>query len=223
MFTDRDKAAVRAIVSIFETGRPRGNYAAVAVLDDGAGISYGAHQATDRSNALDAIVRRYVERGGKFAGRLSPYLAQFALNTPQSIARLGRDAALRSVLKKAAEEKLMRQIQDEVFDEKYMQPAIEAAEGSGWIYPLSLAVVYDSFIHGSWSRIRDGVPAGLPEKQWIARYVRERRAWLMSIGRLRKTVYRMDALQYLIDQQCWQLATPFRVRGLTVTDEHLEV
>jgi hypothetical protein len=35
-----------AIVNIFETGKPFGEFAAVAVLNDGAGISYGISQFT---------------------------------------------------------------------------------------------------------------------------------------------------------------------------------
>ena len=36
-FTENDKLKAMAIVNIFETSRPFGDYAACAVLDDGAG------------------------------------------------------------------------------------------------------------------------------------------------------------------------------------------
>ena len=49
-----------AIVSIFETGKPRGNYAALAVLNDGAGISYGIKQFTHRSGSLLQVVEKYL-------------------------------------------------------------------------------------------------------------------------------------------------------------------
>ncbi len=40
-FTEIDKLKAVAIVNIFETSRPFGDYAAYAVLNDGAGVSYG--------------------------------------------------------------------------------------------------------------------------------------------------------------------------------------
>src|SRR5687768_4871313 len=49
-----------AIVSIFETGKPRGNYATVAVLNDGAGISYGIKQFTHRSGSLLQVIEKYL-------------------------------------------------------------------------------------------------------------------------------------------------------------------
>ena len=51
--------------------------------------------------------------------------------------------------------------------------AIAACEGSGFVLPLSLAVIYDSIVHGSYERIRDRVrlraltPSIEFEKAWI--------------------------------------------------------
>jgi chitosanase len=94
-------------------------------------------------------------------------------------------------------------------------------DGSGWVEPLSLAIVYDSFIHGSFARIRDRVPSHLPERQWITTYLAERREWLASISRLRKTLYRMDALRALIEANNWKLRTPFTVRGVVINEDDL--
>jgi hypothetical protein len=52
MFSERDKLIALAIVHIFETGKAFGDYTAVAVLNDGAGISYGINQFTHRSGSL---------------------------------------------------------------------------------------------------------------------------------------------------------------------------
>jgi len=53
-----------AVVNIFETGKPFGEFAAVAVLNDGAGISYGISQFTHRSGSLLAVVEKYLASGG---------------------------------------------------------------------------------------------------------------------------------------------------------------
>src|SRR3989442_7860583 len=64
-FTENDKLKSLAIVHIFETSRPFGDYAAVAVLDDGAGVSYGISQFTHRSGSLAAVVDLYLNSGGQ--------------------------------------------------------------------------------------------------------------------------------------------------------------
>ncbi len=55
-----DISKAMAIVSIFETGKPHGNYAALVVLNDGAGISYGIKQFTHRSGSLLQVVEKYL-------------------------------------------------------------------------------------------------------------------------------------------------------------------
>lgn len=246
-FSARAINAARAIVSTFETYPPtaRPNYAQLAVLPDGPGrvlqVTFGAHQATDRADSLDEIIKRYaalaLERG---EGALNPewldgaelltvYLPRLAKNTPQSCADLATDADFKTLLKRVSTDPLMHQAQNEVFDENYMRPAIAAVEGSGWIEPLSLAVVYDSMIHGGWRRLRNKVqPAG--EHEWISRYVAVRDANLANAGGdhsifdnklLRNTVYRTATLRNLIHANNWHLATPFVAHGVTVTEDDI--
>jgi chitosanase len=223
-FTDRDKTAARIIVSIFETGTAAGNYSEVAVLADGAGISYGAHQGTHRSGTLLKIVQRYCELKPEATAAFAEYLPKLGDDSDKSVAALSRNAKLKSLLRQAGRDPLMRRAQDEVFDSAYMRKAEAVCEGSNFVFPLTLAVIYDSHIHGSWARIRDRVPAGLPEKQWIARYIAERRAWLAGHKNplLRKTVYRMDAFQKLVATANWHLQPPFTVRGVRVTSALLD-
>src|SRR5574338_1656141 len=66
-FTERTKLIALAIVRIFETSKPFGDFGAVAVLNDGAGVSYGINQFTHRSGALLAVIERYFELGGEVA------------------------------------------------------------------------------------------------------------------------------------------------------------
>lgn len=197
----RDIAAAGAIVSCFETGRPHGKTDAVAVLRDDAGVSYGKHMATDRADSLDAIVKLYVEKNGKYANQLAPYIGELAKNTKDSIRKLSRDEVLKSTLRKAGLDPIMIECQNEVFRKMYMGPAIKECELRGYVLPLSLAVIYDSKVHGSFKLVSDRVVADKTnEKQWITCYLAYRRAWLANHTKLvlQNTVYRSDTFLALI-------------------------
>lgn len=222
-FNDRDRAAAKAIVAVFETGRVRGNASAVAVLPDGAGVSYGSHQCTHRAGSLLAVVREAIALGCPDAAALLPYVKPLSNTSPQSVSRLARDGHFHALLRHAGLTPEMRRAQEVVFDRDYLQPALDACEGSGFVEPLSLAVVFDGFIHGGFARIRDRVPPELEERDWIVRYLTARRAWLAGHAKpiLRKTVYRQDAFFALIKTDNWALRTPFSVRGVAVREEDL--
>jgi len=82
MITAPQKHAIDCIISIFETGRvpTAAAYATCTILPDGAGISYGKHQSTDRAGSLDKVVQRYIELGGQHAAAFRPMLPYFASN-----------------------------------------------------------------------------------------------------------------------------------------------
>jgi hypothetical protein len=200
-FTEKDKLKALAIVHIFETSRPFGDYAACAVLNDGAGVSYGINQFTHRSGSLLDVVNAYLDNGGQ-VGRAAieealPLLRQ---KSAGAIATLAGNTRFKKALKAAAVTSEMRSAQHEIAEKRYLRPAIDAAEGSGFALPLSLAVIYDSINHGSYARIRDRVKIARRnyasdiefEKAWVYSYVKNRDAWLESIPRLAVTDYRTD-------------------------------
>lgn len=222
-FTKRNKAAVKALVSCHETGKPVGNYSALVVLTDDAGITYGCHQATHKSGTIHKIVKMYCDiSNSEVSKRLEPYIAGF--KNPSLRHKYAADKKLKNLLIQAGEEPAMRFVQDKVFEVNYLEPAIQAVLGSGWTHPLSLAVVYDSMIQGGWTRVRDRVK-GANEKTWIKKYVAARRKWLLSSSRpiVRKSVYRMATFERLIANGNWFLDTPFLVHGVKVNDDHLAV
>ena len=211
-----------AIVSVFETGRPNGDPSAVVVLEDGAGISYGVHQGTDKSGALDAIVSRYIAEGGALAVELSAYLPHLVENrsiTAGARAEWVRD--LMDVLRRAGADPIMRQAQDDVFEEGYWLPAVRIAKRLGLVEPLSMAVIYDTTIHSGPAgvdRIRPRFRAlppsrGGAERAWTRAYVIARRDWLNAhpTPAVRRTVYRMAAFLAWIADGRWDLATPLVV------------
>jgi chitosanase len=238
-FTESDKQKAMAIVRIFETGKPLGDYAAVAVLNDGAGVSFGTSQFTHRSGALRGVIDEYLRLGGIVGRRvlIEKYRLLHTIS-PEAIDRLSTDTAFKNALRAAAVTREMRAAQNKIAVEKYLQPAVEACEGSGFILPLSLAVIYDSMTHGSYERIRDrvrvsksegfsrstdgtGLVPGVTltfEKAWITEYVRQRDAWLASIPRLRATRYRTRFFLDQIKVGRWHLELPLYVHGVRLSE-----
>ena len=219
-FSNIDKLKVLAIVNIFETSKPFGDYAACVVLNDGAGVSYGINQFTHRSGSLLEVINSYLSNGGKI-GRtvLEANLLKLQARSARSINSLAADKSFKKALKAAAVTREMRFAQNQVAFERYLKPAIEACHGFGFTLPLSLAVIYDSINHGSWEKIRDRVGKCDSEKAWITEYVRQRDAWLKSVPRLMTTRYRT---RFFLDQIAvghWELELPFTVHGIRLTKE----
>lgn len=214
--------AAKAIVNLFETGEVLGHYGAVTVLQGDTGhLTYGRSQTTLGSGNLHVLIERYCAgEGARFARRLETWLPALKRRDVQ----LDADAKLHNVLRACADDAVMRDTQDAFFDETYWEPAVRAARKLGAKTPLGIAIVYDSWVHGSWAPMRERTDARGPlsqvgERAWMARYVQTRRAWLASHPNslLRKTVYRMDAFQRLIDQDLWALPLPLVVRDREIS------
>jgi chitosanase len=213
MYSEQDIAAATAIVNIFETGKPIGDYAAAAVLDDGAGVSYGIGQFTHRSGALAAVVRGYVAGGGSAGRRVfEDRLPALGKKDGASIGAIAGDAEFAKALRAAAATPEMHRAQDEVLSERYMKPALDICRERAFTLPLSLAVVYDSMVHGSWKKIAEHVSQD-GEKNWISEYVRVRDKWLARVPRLRKTRYRTKFFLDQINARNWTLKLPLTVNG----------
>lgn len=228
-----------AIVNIFETGMAFGDFAACVVLNDGAGISYGISQFTHRSGSLAAVAERYLENGGTVGRQiLEGALPMLRRTEPAIVRSVSANDRLKKTLLGASVTREMREAQLHVALTRYLTPAIDACKGSGFVLPLSLAVIYDSITHGSYEKIRDRVKAALlddatgereagaldpaAEKAWITEYLRRRDAWLASIARLNATRYRT---RFFLDQIAlgkWELALPMNVNGHRLTDADLE-
>lgn len=222
MLTDLQKGAVQAIVNIFETSAPRGDYASVTLLTGDTGhLTYGRSQTTLASGNLYLLIKDYVDTDGAvFAKALRPYLSRLdAIDLS-----LDLDTDFHAVLRSAGDDTAMQRAQDAFFDRIFWAPAVRSAAYIGSDMPLGMAVIYDSRIHGSWHAIRDrvikefGSLSDLGEKTWMWRYVSYRKNWLATHSNtlLRKTVYRMDSMQTLMGSEKWDLSLPFSVRGITI-------
>ena len=230
-FTENDKMKALAIVHVFETSKPFGDYAACVVLNDGAGVSYGINQFTHRSGSLAAVVREYLANGGQLGREiLTAALPILARKTPAAIERLASDALFKRTLKTAAITREMKEAQRTIACERYLYPAIEICVRMRFVTPLSLAVIYDSVTHGSFELIaarvtgvvRTTVLGDLAfEKAWITEYIRARHRWLTELRRLRVTSYRT---KFFLDQIAignWELKLPITVHGVRLTSDIL--
>lgn len=218
-FTERAKTIVLAIVHIFETAKPFGDYGAVAVLSDGAGFSVGINQFTHKSGSLAKVIMRFMELGGEIPDEISFALPDF--KSGRNIAVRSADRKLRNAIKSLGTDELWRQAQREIAFEHYLKPALDACEGSKFKHPLSLAVIYDSINQGSFPKVRDRVSVSdTNEKAWIAEYCADRKAFLASSRKaiVRSTVYRPNFFLSLIANNNWDLKLPINVNGHRLTE-----
>lgn len=229
--TTEQKRVIDCVLSIFETGRipTPAAYSTCAILADGAGISYGKHQSTDRGGALDKIVDLYIQKGGKHADELKQFVPKLALNEsakvdPKNIPSWAK--YLIGVLKTAGADPLMQECQDIIFDSNYWAPAVGHATSLGLTSALGHLVIYDTCIHsgpGGVAVIRARFPElppskGGDEKAWIQAYVTARRGWLAANKNalVQRAVYRMDSFNEMIKAGNWSLVTPMVVRGVKI-------
>ncbi|WP_163560367.1 peptidoglycan-binding protein [Halomonas sp. NO4] len=227
MITPRQKAAAQAIVNVFETGRARGEYGKVTLLAGDSGhLTYGRAQTTLASGNLHLLIRNYCDADdAAHAAELRPYLGRLEACD----LALDGDTDLHRLLESAGSDPVMQETQDAFFDRVYWAPAARSAEAVGAHSALGHAIVYDSHIHGSWGFMRrrteaeQGSPDALGEHAWLQAYLQVRRDWLAGHANrlLRRTVYRMDSLQALCDADSWDLALPFRVRGVHIDESVL--
>ena len=244
-FTNDDRLKAMAIVNIFETSRPFGDYAACVVLNDGAGVSYGINQFTHRSGSLQAVVETYLNNGGMIGREaLSANIPILRLRIASAINKLAADERFKNALRAAGVTDEMKEAQQQIAFAKYLRPALTICEAKGFVLPLSLAVVYDSVTHGSWERIAERVggaasrklldlperhslsahraaePQGKDEsgeKAWITEYIRKRHLWLSNIPRLKAANYRTKFFLDQIAISNWELRLPLNVHGVRLT------
>jgi chitosanase len=223
--THEQRRAIDAIVCIHETGRlpsPEA-YSTVALLHDGAGLSVGKHQSTDRANSLDLTVKRYIESGGIYADALKPYYVRLVANEtatvdPNDPPQWVLD--LMEVLRKAGTDPLMQEAQDYVFDQNYYAPAAAKCRELGLVTALAHLIMYDVHVQSGAQRVdklRNLFPERPPstggsESLWVQAFLKARGDWLRghSSPVIQKTIYRVNWLQKLVEAQHWDLAVPFK-------------
>ncbi len=216
------KKAAQAIVNIFETGTPYGDYGMVTLLPGDTGhLTYGRSQTTLASGNLYLLIKAYCStEGAEYGDELALFLPRLA----ETDLTLDNDFQFRQLLRRAGDDPVMQQVQDGFFDRVYWEPAFNTAKSCGIKCELGVSVVYDSFVHGAWHHVKRltdqeaGPIEEIGETNWVAEYVLARRNWLASHPNrlLHRTVYRMDSFRQIIATQNWGLALPFVVRGVII-------
>jgi chitosanase len=224
MIAPKIKQLIERIINVFETGTPDGKYDQITILPDGKDqslqITYGRSQTTEQGN-LAKLLTLYVKNNGAFAGQVSPFLSLVGSKP------LVDNQPFKELLQRAArEDAVMRSTQDEFFDLVYYNPALEFFEKNGFTLPLSMLVVYDSYIHSGGipaflrKRFGEFPPAkGGDEKKWTTSYVDIRHQWLKyhSNPIVQRTVYRTQCFKDQIALENWDLQKlPILAHGVAV-------
>jgi len=220
---DIQKQTCLAIVNVFETGSPKGNYGAVTLLPGDTGhLTYGRSQTTLSTGNLYLLIKAYVDNpDAQYVDEFRSYLDRLS----QKDLSLDNDLQFRSLLREAGSDPVMQTEQDSFFDRAYYQPAMNSAANVGLTLPLSQTVVYDSNIQGAWGKVSKKlidsigkVSATCSEKDWVGKYVAARRDYLKSCKPpVPATTYRMDAFDALIAANKWDLDLPLAVRRVQIT------
>ncbi|MFN8394688.1 MAG: chitosanase [Bacteroidia bacterium] len=217
-------------ISVFENGEPTIQYAYIENIHDGRGYTAGRAGFTTRTCDLLEVLRRYdVLRPGQPIAAHIPLLESRCTNDDSSVVGL---ESLPADWVAAAADSVFLAVQDAVVDEYYFQPAYAYALELELHMPLSLLNLYDACIqHGDGddpdglgamiertNKKSGGSPAdGRDEKRWLDNFMKVRRATLRNPDdestqeAWRESVYRVDALRGLFDDEQYYLTSPLHL------------
>jgi hypothetical protein len=124
-------ADVNASVMSAETGKAEGDYAVVGDIGDGAGLSFGAHQLTEKSGGIAKFLAKMTKSGDTRAasaakgtkGELAQYLVEVG-NTPAG-----------------------KQAQEAIYNDDYALPALELAKEHGITDSAAIAQMIDHSVN----------------------------------------------------------------------------
>jgi len=224
MITESNKQLIERVINVFETGTPDGRYDQVTILADGKNksrqITYGRSQTTEQGN-LSKLIEMYIRNNGVYAEQFSRYIDKIGRQP------LADNKAFKDLLRTSAkEDQIMRSTQNEFFDLTYYNPAFEFFTKNGFTLPLSMLVIYDSYIHSGCvpqslrKRFGEYPPAkGGDEKKWTSSYVDIRHQWLKYHANpiVRRTIYRTQCFKDQIMADNWLLdKLPIMANGTPV-------
>lgn len=207
-----------SIVNCIETGTSFFDYSQITILPDGPNrirqltLSVGFTQS---STNLEKVIRLYLDKKGKYSNRFTPYLKRISTDFGLVNDKNFIDALVTS----SKNDQLMRDAQDEIFDQVYFGPALKWCEKEGIKTPLGILVVYDSMLQSGQiftflrNKFVEKTPAhGGDEKKWISSYVNVRNNWLSNHSNkaVRNSAYRTRTYIKLIEANNWDLKGPIK-------------
>lgn len=215
------RVKIKSILVYFEMGATP-DYSSVFIYNDGKGgqpqvtLSYGF---TQDYNLREVLVTYCKNTDAILRNKIKPYIRN--IKNPL----LYKDTAFIELLREAGKDPIMQQVQDELFQKLYLQPAEDWATAEGFIYPLSLAVITDSFLQSGKIpmdiriNFAERTPAnGGNEKVWVKQYLEERKRWLNSrkLDAVKKSIYRPNCFLEAVAKNNWSLLAPVNANGRTI-------
>lgn len=226
------KRRAEALTSLFENGTTEIQYGYAEALGDGRGLTAGRAGFTSATGDLLDVVERYVARvpDSPLAAYI-PRLQELAAAESDSVEGL---EGLAEAWADAADDPVFRDVQDEVVDETYYEPALAHAGDLSLCSALAVAALYDAIIQHGDGDDPDGLPAlieratdqaggspadGTNEEDWLSAFLDVRRGdlahasdpdtrdvWAESVGRC-------DVFEQLLDDGDWDLDGPLRLHS----------
>ncbi len=194
------------------------NYKSIYIYNDGNGkrkqvtLSRGF---TQDGGSLWKVLARYIQKGGAKSQFFAPYQEKM------KDGELWRDRAFLKTIGDVSTEPAMREAQDEVFNEVYLNPAIAWAQAKGFERSISYAIAVDSYLHSgrmtSWlvNSFPEHSPSeGGSEKVWMKAYLDARIDWFRRVsGPLHTCMFRPAFFLSEIAKGNWDLKCPLSVPG----------
>lgn len=203
---------IKKILLAFEQSTTSIKYNAIYTYDDGPNdtkqitLSFGI---TEYGN-LKKFLETYLSKNGQYSKDFLPYISQIGKKS------LANNVHFINLLKESAKDPVMQQCQEEAYDSMYLIPALSWCEKLNFRLPLSELVIADSFLQSGsiLNSLRNSFSTKPPncvdgnEKEWILNYCKARKVWLQNHSRsiLHKTVYRMNFMLSLIEENDWLLS-----------------
>lgn len=214
---------IKKVINMMEVGTPNFKYDDITILPDGPNgrrqitLSVGF---TEFGGNLKKVVQEYIKKEGKYAEDFKPYVDKIGKT------QLVNDSKFINLLKTASkEDQVMKDAQNKVYEDSYLQPAINWAKSRGFTKPLSFLVIIDSFLQSGQvfaflrNRFSEKTPIdGGDEKDWITAYVETRNDWLKNHTNkaVRNSAYRTKDYLRAISKNNWDLKDMILANGVEI-------
>ena len=225
--TALQKETCIAIQNVLRTGNAFHDYSHTAQIEVGFGwLEYGISRATLGSGRLGCLMEAYCSVSET---RIAEIAATFLPQVREPDYRLQDDQFFVEVLRDVGQDPVMQRIQRDDFERRAWRPSQDACCRSGWVWPLTAAVVYDAFDFGGFSLTsRETMssmenPKDVGEIEFMRAFVAVRRAWMLEQVDLGVECgeYRLYLWTRLHIADNWALALPITVGTTVITEGEL--
>lgn len=218
------KQTIIKILNCFETGKTETDYVSIYCWNDGPNdtkqVTLG--RGYTEQGTLWNVFETYKVLNGLNADKL------LSFKTHKGNQTLPKNKEfLNLIINTAKNDEIFKKAQDDVFDKVYWDKGAIWFNAKGFVLPLSLAVIQDTYLQsGSMlkfliNKFSENVPSdGGNEKDWIEKYCITRKKWLANHSRtiLNSTIYRPNFFLKQIQDNNWKLDKfPIYANGIKIT------